>query len=110
MSPWLAFVCFAVAWLAFCAWTVRRLLVRSGGMERKGVLTWGVPVWLGWSALSASLQVEGGLLSREGAWQLGTALLVGFPLFLWGGYFFGAVMGRVFPQPPGRRPGPEDRR
>jgi hypothetical protein len=112
MSPRLAlvlYICFAAAWLGFCAWTARRLLFRAGGAERKGVLMWGVPVWLAWSVTMALVDTEGGLLSPSGLWELGTSLVVGFPLFLWAGYFFGAVMGRLFPQPPERRPGGEDR-
>jgi len=104
-----AFVLCVAAWLAFCVWTARRLLVRSGGAERKGVLWWGVPMWLTMAVWTALDETEGAWLSQGGAWELGTALVIGFPLWMWGGHFFGVWMARTLPQPPERRPGLEDR-
>jgi hypothetical protein len=110
MSLWsVAFVLCVAAWLAFCAWTARRLLVRSGGAERWGVLWWGVPMWLTMAARKTFDETGGAWLSQAGARELGTALVIGFPIWMWSGHFFGVVMGRVFPQPPERRPGREDR-
>ncbi|MET0396600.1 MAG: hypothetical protein ABW277_07240 [Longimicrobiaceae bacterium] len=103
-----AFVLCVAAWLAFCAWTARRLLSGAGGARRAGVLGWGVPVWLMWSVSMAYYRADGALLSSAGLRELCVALVAGFPLFLWAGHFMGVFMARASRRPSVRRPGRGD--
>lgn len=108
MNPWIAALSvFGAAWLAFCTWTVRRLLVRADRAARRELLGWSVPVWLVVAASQwffrayRSVSAPGELFAPGALRALGMALFIGFPLFLWGGH----LMARGSPQSPARRPG-----
>ncbi len=112
MNPWIAaFSVFGAAWLAFCIWTARRLLVRVDRVARREVLGWSVPVWL-LTAVSqwcfraySSISAPGELFAPGALLSLGMALFINFPLFLWGGHFLRVYMARASQRPPVQRPG-----
>lgn len=112
MNPWLiGFSVLGAAWLAFCIWTVRRLLIRGDRAARRRVLGWAAPVWLAVAGsqwvyrANHSISSPGELFAPGALLALGVALFVGFPLCLWGGHFMGVFMGRAAPRPPVLRPG-----
>ena len=97
-----AFSVFAAAWLAFCIWTVRRLLLRASAATRREVLRWGIPWWLVLSVVAVVNKEEGPLLAPWGWWGVVVALVVGFPFGLWGGYFFNRTVASATARRPGQ--------
>jgi hypothetical protein len=102
-----AFSVLGAAWLAFCIWTIRRLLLRGDGVTRRSVLGWAVPMWLAlagsqWvSAADRSISAPGELFAPGALLSLAGALVFGVPFALWIGY----AMHGMFAHRPARRSG-----
>lgn len=89
-------------WLYLIVRTVRRMKLWKKQLPpliyRTGVLGWGGMMWLTGSIVDA-VQRAGGidhLLSDTFAWALLVHAAIAFPISMWGGYFFGRMMGGIF--------------
>ena len=94
----IAYALCAAGWLAFGAWTWRRLAHMRDGEGRDvyngGVLGWGLPVGIAMTVANAVREAgDGGdVPSWRFAARALTHALISVPLFLWGGYLFGTAM------------------
>ena len=93
-------------WIWFCIWTWRRL-ARTRDAENGtliydfGVLGFGLSMAATMAVVNAARDV-GGLANAFTMRFAGSLLqhaVIGFPIFLWGGYLWGRLMGSVFKLP-----------
>ena len=88
----------ALAWVAFSIWTVRRLwrgwvTAYERLVYRFGVRWFGIGSWLSFGIVFPLMQRHATL---PPAASVLIELFVGFPIFLWAGYFWGRGMALFY--------------
>lgn len=91
-----------ILWGALSVWTVLRLWrepSKDDGAKfaySKGVKRWGILMWLSLSVLGPVVLPPGWSNWESYIREVVFVLFLGLPLCLWGGYFWGLMMERMF--------------
>jgi hypothetical protein len=99
-TAFLGWIAAAIVWAVFSIWTIQRVWLPSTCdrysrlVHGYGVKRWGIATWLAVSLVGPAILPPGwrGLLDylKEAIF----VLFLGLPLWLWGGYFWGAMMAK----------------
>jgi hypothetical protein len=88
----------ALAWVVLSVWTVRRLWQGWSTQYQRlvykfGVRYFGIGCWLAMSIVMPLMQQDEVMSPAASA---AFSLFIGFPIFLWAGYFWGRSMARFY--------------
>ncbi len=91
----------AIAWIPFIYWTISyfkkiRNQPNGSAIYRRGVLGFGIPLWLAGIIFTAATIPDRDIYSIS-LWAT-VFIYILFPLCLWAGFFWGKAMAAVFPE------------